>query len=331
MNTQKILISRTDAIGDVILTLPLCGVIKEHFPHSTIIFLGKTYTKDVIACCKNVDLFLDWNTIQNNAIEEFRKHNIDTVIHVFPNKEIAKAAKKAGIKTRIGTGHRLYNWWYCNQRVSLSRKSSDLHEAQLNIKLAQQFLKTTVIPKPEDLSLFYNVEKPLLDDRFQNLLSKDKFNLVLHPKSQGSAKEWKLKHYQELIDLLPQDEFQVFISGTEKEALLIEKEIPGFLENPKIVNVTAKFSLKEFVAFIGQANGLLACSTGPLHIAAMLGIHALGIYPNNRPMFPRRWSPIGEKATFVQFPFEKGEDSAEEDFMNKISPEEVAKKIKSWK
>ncbi len=331
MLAQKILISRTDAIGDVILTLPLCGVIKEHFPKATLIFLGKTYTKDVIACCQNIDLFLDWNTIKDNAAEELKKHNINTIIHVFPNKEIAKAAKLAGIKIRIGTSHRLYNWLYCNNKISISRKSSDLHEAQLNIKLAQQFLKTTVIPKPEDLNLFYNVVKPELKTEFNDLLSKEKFNLVLHPKSQGSAKEWNLEHYQKLIDLLPSEDFQLFISGTEKEALLIKNEIPGFLENPKVINVTGKFSLKEFIAFIGQANGLLACSTGPLHIASMLGIHALGIYPNNRPMFPRRWAPIGEKAEFIQFPFEKGEDSAEHDFMNKISPEEVAKKIKSWK
>jgi ADP-heptose:LPS heptosyltransferase len=41
---------------------------------------------------------------------------------------------------------------------------------------------------------------------------------------------------------------------------------------------------------------LVAASTGPLHLAAALGIYALGIYPPIRPMHPGRWAPVGEKA-----------------------------------
>jgi len=43
----------------------------------------------------------------------------------------------------------------------------------------------------------------------------------------------------------------------------------------------------------------VAASTGPLHLAAALGIKAIGIYPPIRPMHPERWAPIGEKATFL--------------------------------
>ena len=57
-------------------------------------------------------------------------------------------------------------------------------------------------------------------------------------------------------------------------------------------------NLDEFISFIAHADGLIANSTGPLHIAAALGKMALGIYPPIRPMHPGRWAPLGPKAAF---------------------------------
>jgi ADP-heptose:LPS heptosyltransferase len=50
------------------------------------------------------------------------------------------------------------------------------------------------------------------------------------------------------------------------------------------------------MTFISKADGLVAASTGPLHLAAALGIPALGIYPPIRPMHPGRWAPVGPNA-----------------------------------
>ena len=55
-------------------------------------------------------------------------------------------------------------------------------------------------------------------------------------------------------------------------------------------------SLTQFISFISHCDGLLANSTGPLHIAAALGKDALGIYPPIPPIHPQRWKPVGVKA-----------------------------------
>jgi heptosyltransferase-3 len=138
-NNPVILISRTDSIGDVVLTLPLAGIIKQFLPKSKIIFLGRNYTKDVIALSEHVDEFVSYDDVlklnASEQIETFKKLNATHIIHVFPVKEIAHLVKKAGIKNRIGTTNRLWHWFTCNIKISLSRKNSDLHEAQLNTKL----------------------------------------------------------------------------------------------------------------------------------------------------------------------------------------------------
>jgi heptosyltransferase-3 len=136
---QRILLSRTDSIGDVILTLPMAGVLKANFPDCEVLFLGRSYTKAVIGSSEHVDLFVNYDEIlkrdHQGQIEFMKDLNIDIFIHVFPVKEIAQLAKAARIPKRIGTRNRLWHWFTCTTRVKLSRKNSDLHESQLNMKL----------------------------------------------------------------------------------------------------------------------------------------------------------------------------------------------------
>ncbi|MCK5856156.1 MAG: glycosyltransferase family 9 protein [Bacteroidales bacterium] len=299
-NSPNILISRTDAIGDVILTLPLAGIIKEYYPDSKILFLGKSYTKDIISISKHVDQFINWSDIDklatNEQINVFKEYSIDTIIHVFPNKDIARIAKSAGIKNRIGTAHRPFHWTTCNKLLNFSRKNSDLHESQLNTKL----LKPIGINRSFSLSElveyygFDNV-KPL-DINFIELLDPKRFNLILHPKSKGSAREWGLENFKELIEILPSKKYKLFLSGTEEEGELFRDVL---LESKNVIDISGTMSLQQFVSFIDAADGLIAASTGPLHIAAALGKRALGIYPPIRPMHPGRWMPLGINADYV--------------------------------
>jgi ADP-heptose:LPS heptosyltransferase len=106
-----------------------------------------------------------------------------------------------------------------------------------------------------------------------------------------------MRNYQGLLNILPKDKFKVFISGTEEEGLTAK---PFLMDNfPDIVDLTGKMSLPELISFISLADGLLATSTGPLHIAAALGKYALGLYAPMRPIHPGRWAPLGEKATYI--------------------------------
>ena len=328
---QNILISRTDAIGDVVLTLPLAGIIKEYFPNSKVFFLGKSYTKDIILLSEHVNGFINWSELENipinKQIDTIKQYEIDTIIHIFPNKSIAKLAKQAGIKNRIGTAHRTFHWNTCNKLLNFSRKKSDLHEAQLNTKL----LKPLGIDRnfsPADLVDYYGFSRVKdLDEKFKNLLSKDKFNLILHTKSKGSAREWGLENFKKLIQILPKDKYQIFLSGTEEEGLLFREHLLG---DDHVVDISGTMNLQEFVSFINSADGLIAASTGPLHIAAALGKRALGIYPPIRPMHPGRWKPIGKNADYLVKEKECSDcrSGGACHCMLELTPEMVAAKIK---
>lgn len=128
------------------------------------------------------------------------------------------------------------------------------------------------------------------------LIQPEKFNLILHPKSKGSAREWPLAYYAELVKQLPADQFQTFVTGTEAEGKLIREQQAQLFDFAHVHDLTGKLSLEQLICLIDNTEGLLACSTGPLHIAAALDKYALGIYPPMRPIHPGRWAPLGEKA-----------------------------------
>jgi ADP-heptose:LPS heptosyltransferase len=296
LNDKTVVISRTDSIGDVMLTLPMCAWIKENYPTCKIVFLGRNYTRPVIECFPIVDEIHSYDELEllpvQGRVEAIKTWKADVFIHVFPHKEIAKIAKKAKVKNRIGTSHRSFHLLTCDIRLNFTRKKADEHEAQLNFELLRPF-------GLEELPSLVSVQQQMRAFRVKHTLTEEQSSLlipskklvILHPKSQGSAVEWPLENYTELALQLADKGHRVFFTGTEKEGRLFKDKIPT---HENIVDVTGRFSLNEFIAFIDKVDALVACSTGPLHIAAALNKCAVGLYINKRPMHPGRWSALGE-------------------------------------
>ncbi len=292
---KKVIISRTDNLGDVILTLPLLGYLKATMPEIRIYFIGKKYTHEVIDKCIHVDKLLDREEVLKNP-EILREINADSILFIYPDRELAKLSKELGIKRRIATAHRWFNWLYCNYRVDFSRLRSRLHESQLNFKLLSPF-KLFWDFDLKEIGDFYGLVPPL--QNHNGLLSPEYFNLILHPKSKGSAREWHLENYYLLAKSLSTDHYRIFVTGLKEEGDLMKKELPELFQLSNVIDLTGKMNLEELMSFVSQSDGLVACSTGVLHLAAALGKYTLGLYSPMRPIHPGRWMPIGKNASYL--------------------------------
>ena len=280
-----------------------------------------------------MDQFLDWDNIRNSGdsttqTNKFADIGADVIIHAFPVKAICKFAFNARIKVRISTSHRWYTWPYCNKQVHFSRKKSGLHESLLNFKLLEPLgitEKITISNVPE----LYGLTKisTVLPERLSSLITHEKFNLILHPKSKGSAREWGTDNFSRLIDLLPEKKFRIFITGTSSEGSLLKP----FLEKHKarITDLTGEMTLSQLLSFISRCDGIIAASTGPLHVAAALGKISIGLYAPMRPIFPQRWAPIGQKARALVIEKEcnKCRHSPYCECIQAITPEDVAQTL----
>lgn len=332
LNNKTVVISRTDSIGDVILTLPMCSWLKRKFPKIKIVFLGNTYTKPILQCHTAIDEIISLAELEElpvpNRVETLKSLNADVFIHVFPNRDLAKIAKRAKIPVRIGTSHRSYHLLTCNVRPNFTRKKSDYHESQLNFELLREYGLTDLPSLDELKSYNTDFQSPEFNnEEFKNVFKTDKQLIILHAKSQGSALEWGMDNFKRLATLLLENGYAVACTGTETEGRLVRP----YIKNLDVLDTTGKLTLSELIGFIGNSHALVACSTGPLHIAAIQNKIAVGLYSPKRPIHPGRWQPIGDKALALV-----NDDNCLECASKKkcncielISPERVLEQIKN--
>lgn len=299
---SRILISRTDSIGDVMLTLPMAAWLKSAFPDCHITFLCRNYTAPIVECYEDIDAVLRLESIEalplQSRVSFIAGHHFDTAIHVFPNKDLAALFKKAKVPNRIGTSHRGFHLLTCNIRPNFSRKRSQHHEAQLNFELLKP-LGVEELPSFEQLNAWtkrFRAPAATLPDDIENALGGHTKTVVLHPKSQGSAREWPIGNYIELAKDLAAQNNVVLFTGTEKEGQLFRNLIP---QHPLIIDTTGKLTIEQLLFLLSRIDALVACSTGPLHIAGFLGKRAVGLFSPKVPIHPGRWRALGEKSVAI--------------------------------
>src|SRR5574341_1858479 len=135
---EKILIVRTDRIGDVVLSTPVAEVLKQRFPQGKIDFLVAPYTTPILKNNSFIDeIILD----DNKSVKGFfklretlkqRKYNLAVVLH--PTLRLAYLLKTARIPIRIGTGYRGYSFLF-NQKIYQNRKTVEKHELEYNLDM----------------------------------------------------------------------------------------------------------------------------------------------------------------------------------------------------
>ncbi len=301
---EKILIVRTDRLGDVTLTLPLAGIIKKYFNDVKVYFLVKDYTAGLTSNHPYIDgtlIFRDQKGMKNfkKELRKLKSYSFDCSIIVHPTFRLALLMYLAGIKLRIGTGYRWYSFLF-NRRIYEHRKTAEKHELEYNISLLGALGIDEKVSRA-------NVEFSLQVDRKSkqtvlNFLNSRGFNdklptVIIHPGSGGSAADLPLAKFRKLIELLAQElKLNVILTGTKNENELCEK----LIVTNKEINTAGEFELRELIALISISDILVANSTGPIHIAAALGKNVIGFYPKARECSPERWGPYTDKAFIFQ-------------------------------
>lgn len=286
------------------LTLPVTAWLKEQWPDCRITFLCRRYTAPIVSCYSAVDNVLELETIEAQPTSMraafIREQQYDTAIHIFPRRELAQLFKKAGIPQRIGTAHRAYHLLTCTIRPNFSRKRSQAHEAQLNFELMRP-LGVQSLPDFDTLNRWtslLHVPQAELPSAIESALQQSVKHAVLHPKSQGSAREWPIENYVRLAERLTAEGWNVYFTGTENEGLEFRDKLPV---HPKIIDTTGKLTIQQLLYLLTRIDALVACSTGPLHLAGYLGKSAVGLFSPRTPIHPGRWRALGENAVALVY------------------------------
>jgi ADP-heptose:LPS heptosyltransferase len=128
------------------------------------------------------------------------------------------------------------------------------------------------------------------------------FNVLLQIRSNGHGKEWPADRYVELVSVLPKDRFHFIVNGTPSEGTWLRTRVPELFELSNVTDATSGFPVGELVRMLPQFDGVVANSTGPMHLAALSGVPTLGLFVPVQGMDPQRWGPLGARAEILVAP-----------------------------
>ncbi|AFN74127.1 glycosyl transferase, family 9 [Melioribacter roseus P3M-2] len=302
MNTpEKILIIRTDRIGDVTLTLPMAHAIKKFYPGAQVAFLVREYTRPLAENNKYIDETLvlkekNGKILYGENIELLKKFDACFLVH--PTFELALLVYLSGIKIRAGTGYRWYSFLF-NRKIYEHRKYAEKHELEFNLSMLNAIgINYETIADNIDFGLRPDAETSEEVKTFlkNNDVDTESKLIIIHPGSGGSSVDLPFDNMKRLVTKLSQiDGAEILITGSKSETELCAR----LIVSEKTKNLAGVFNLKELIALISLSDILIANSTGPIHIAAALNKFVVGFYPKVVSCSAERWGPYTDnKAVF---------------------------------
>ncbi len=303
LNTlQRALVIKLRHHGDVLLTSPLCSVLKNHAPHVQIDALVYRDTQDMLTlhpALENIfTIDRDWknlNSIQRlgaevNLLKTLKKRNYDLVIHLTEHPRGAWLTRLLAPRYSVAGE-------YLQRRGSLWRNSySHLYrQVTTSRHIVEQHLdalrRLGIYPNPEERRLIL-ISGPEAEHYINRELGqhglRDKQFIHLHPTSRWLFKAWREDAYADLINALHEAGEQVLVTAApDEKEMVIVRRILARLIRPAI-NLAGQLSLKQLTALTARAKCFVGMDSVPMHIAAAVQTPVVALFG---PSDERVWGP----------------------------------------
>ena len=177
--------------------------------------------------------------------------------------------------------------WYTHQVITRGT-----HVVEQNLSIAQavtrRYVPVPQVELPRDEAIEGECERQLAERGIQDFA-------LLNPGAGWGAKQWPAERYGQVARELARDGLRSLINfgpGEEELARQVERESCGAAE-------TVGSSLTQLIAIARRARIFVGGDTGPMHLAAALGVPVVAIFgPTN----PARNGPFGTRAIVLRSP-----------------------------
>ncbi len=301
MANRKILVVRTDRLGDVILTTPLLRALRQTFPQATIAAMVRSYARPLLENNPHIDEIITDDPDSRDAgrtgfwkqVRLLRSRGFDTALLLLPTERAAWMLFLAGIRTRIGVGHKLYEHLTLMRTVSRHKYIPLRHEADYCLDLGR-----AIGVRTDDLS----TEVFLTDaERIQARQGLDADRIPrgaplfgIHPGSGHSSPNWTIERYAEFAaEFVRRTDAFIVVTGSEAE-----RDFQNAFQAVPAERIRFRFGgpLRSLMALIAQYNVFISASTGPMHIAAALDVPTFSLFCPLPACSPVLWGPKGNRS-----------------------------------
>jgi len=301
----RILVTRTDRIGDLVLSTPVFSALRRKFPDAWIAVLTFAENREIVG--KNPDLdeviLYDKKGDQKNwpgqvlfALRLKRK-KFDLVIHLHATNRMHFVSWMAGIPVRIGWNRRMP--WALTHVLPYVKKEGKKHEAEYNFDL----LAPLDIAYSSEFKMFFPVTQrnqisveELLKQRD---IKKSHPLVVLSPGASDPSKVWCARGFAEVAEkIAAKYDVALLMIGTRQDRPYLDA-VKKYC-SVEIHDLSAQLSIGMLGALLGEAALLICNDSGPVHIAQALGRPVVSVFVRQQAgINPDRWRPLCKNSQIV--------------------------------
>lgn len=275
---DKILIRSTNWIGDAVMTVPAMGTVREAFPHAQIAVVANPVVAELFAGHPYCDRTIIWDKKNiNKGLSgllrfgmDLRSENFDLAI-LFQNAIeaaimtwLARIPKRIGYRTD-GRGMLL------SHGIPAGRREKRLHHIDYYLHLLD---RAGVKSDPGRLSLYCSKEEIAWA---REKLAGRTWIAVNAGAAYGSAKRWIPERFAATANRIHRKLKTHFLLLGGPEDILVGNHILATMQAPHL-NLIGQTSIRQLMALLSQCRLLLTNDSGPMHIAAALGIPIVALF-----------------------------------------------------
>lgn len=274
---KRFLISRLSALGDVVCSLPAATALKTAYPESEIVWAVDKRFAGIVECCAAVDKVeivkpglhpSSWPKMSGEFDAAFDLQGL-----------FKSAILLRGLKCpRFG-----YHW----QREFAGLFSQPVTPDPTSFHIVDQYV---------DVVRAFGVQSDVADfalapkQEDQEGIPTEPY-VVINPGAAWVTKRWPAAHSAAVVDWLHARRIEsVLIGGPSENDQQGSRAVFDLCKHEPL-NFTGRTSVRQLVALLARARAHVGSDTGSTHIAAALGVPAVGLYSLTR---PQRSCPYGQ-------------------------------------
>ncbi|OIO80964.1 hypothetical protein AUJ84_01980 [Candidatus Pacearchaeota archaeon CG1_02_32_132] len=325
--TQKILVIKLGAKGDVIRTLSILPAMKKKFPESEITWITKSNISDLLGKVENIDRVL---TIPLDLNEEFDiLYNLDIEKEATDLAINIKSNKKYGFYSEGGypAAFNMGTEYYLNTLFDDELKKNNKKTYQ------EMIFELAELPYDKELcgiSLTEESTKYAQDFlKLNNLDNKKIIGLHMGSSPRWPSKAWSEERVKEFIKKAGDKGYKIILFGGPDEIESHPKIIEELkLEGYPVARNNPFNSNSEFASLINLCDKVVCSDSFALHIALALKKEVIGLFFCTSPDEVEDYGLLKKIiATRIYEFFPEKMNLYDEDLVKSISADEVLKNI----
>ncbi len=298
---NKMLIIRTDGIGDLLNATPAIALLRQNYPSAEITVLARPLNAPVLIGNPDVDRVLVFDrTLEHRQLSQqlqfyhiLRQEKFDLVVAMQTATLPHVIAFLSGARYRLGRYQKRFRSTLTHAWRGKYQKGVT-HEVDRNLELVR-----LICQGEGKRQLVLN----LLPDEIVNAktllaswnLAEVPFLVGIHPGGSSYDKRWPEKQYAEFADRLVQhDNAKILLLRGPDEAELTQN-VQDAMQSDAVVY--APQTIRELSAILSHCNLFVCNDSGPMHLAAALNVKTVAIFG---PTDHVAWRPMSENATIVR-------------------------------